>query len=149
MIRGGVVVAVFLAGLIAAGCSRQERAPEARVTGFQPDGSYILNESERTYTCSRMAGTLNLHLADMKTHAARQRDTRQGIPRTVVSLLRRAAPVVERRQTEHMQRYQRDYAIVVALNKAMKEKGCTPIDVRSEVEDDARLMGISLRKLKR
>jgi len=62
--------------------------------------------------------------------------------------LRRAAPVIERRETENMRRYKRDLAIVVALNEALVAKGCPPIDIKSQIKDDARLMGVSLRKLK-
>ena len=149
MIRAGLVVAVAIVGLVVAGCSRQERAPKARVTGFQPDGSYVLTERERALNCARLAGTVTLHLNDMKAHAKAERTASKSLPRTVVSLLRRAAPVIERRETENMQRYKRDLAIVLAMNQALEDKGCAKIDVKYHIEDDARLMGVSLRKLGR
>ncbi|MGI9382996.1 MAG: hypothetical protein ACR2PO_07565 [Methyloligellaceae bacterium] len=148
MIRAVVVFAVLFSALMLAGCSTRERAPDVKVTGFQPDGSYVLTDSERALSCARLAGTATLHLNDMKGHANAERNTRKGVPRTIVSLFRRAAPVIERRETENMRRYKRDLAIVVAMNKALADKGCATIDVKSHIEDDARLMGVSRRKLK-
>ncbi|MGI9384289.1 MAG: hypothetical protein ACR2PO_14145 [Methyloligellaceae bacterium] len=139
-------VACSIAAPVLVGCSKRDQAADLKATGYQPNGSYVLSESERKRGCSRLADTALLHLNDMKKHAKAERAARRKLPRTVISLFSRAVPVVKRPESEHAQRYRRDYAVVVAVNETLAADGCPTIDLRPQVEDDARLMGVTLKR---
>ena len=143
MNRSVLLIASLAAALVITGCSRRQNTPTPpSQTAVQGGGTFAASERERSVACGRLTSNALGHVDAMRTHAAAERISRATERRSVFSRLRRS----RRPDSENVQQYKWNYAIVVAINKVLVMKGCASLDIATLVKDDAELMGVEIEK---
>lgn len=141
MSRFAFLLACLIAALVLSGCSRRQATLEPTHTGgLQKDGTYVVPDREKAAACGRLTTNAQGHIDAMRKHAAAERANRATEKRGVLSRFRRS----RRPDSENVQQYKWNYAIVVAINKVLVMKGCAALDVGALVKDDAELMGVKV-----
>jgi hypothetical protein len=103
----------------------------ARV-GFQSDGSYVLERSERDADCNRLYKSIWGRIEVLKGLPARAKVEQESAAPTASSLFGRlfGGP---NKGLAAVEEYNRERAHVVALQRAMVEKKCVDVDLAGEL----------------
>jgi len=113
--------------------------------GLQQDGSYILEQSERSLNCDRLHKTIWGHIEVMKGLPERAKAEMAKTPPTAFLAIGRifGGP---NKGLATMDEYDREAAHVAALDRTMAEKGCVRIDLARELAEPERAMAELRRK---
>lgn len=140
--RGTVVKSVqtirgaLLAGLVAlGGCA-------SSLVGLQSDGTYILERGELSSSCDAMHRNFNTRVEILKGLPARAKAEREAVPTTAWSMVGRwlSSP---NKGLNAINDYDRERAHALAVQRAMREKQCQPVDLDRELaEADAEIRRI-------
>lgn len=130
------VLLVILAGF-AGGCSTMTDLAGISHPGHQPEGGYVLLDSERELNCRRLTNEIELGLKDMESEKARIDVERSAVPTTLVSVYGRmfGGPDGGLKSAET---YRKSEQRVRALNSQLVAQKCNAVDV------DARIMAFDL-----
>ncbi len=88
--RRVAVLAAATAAALVGGCSTLVDLAGVPRPGVQPDGGYVLAESESALDCRGLGERIDTTLAEMKTNSRRLESERRELPKTVANVLGRA-----------------------------------------------------------
>jgi hypothetical protein len=110
--------------LASAGCSAS--------VGLQKDGTYILERSEETMECPRLANSIWGRLQVLKSLPDKARNERAAAAPTALEAVGRmfggASKVLP-----SLKEYDRERAHVRSLHRILLDKGCPPLDIEREL----------------
>jgi hypothetical protein len=121
-------------GLAVALCSLPLSGCGSAAIGLQKDGTYILENSEKSLECDRLYKAIWGHIQIMKKLPERAKAEMQTTPTTAFSAIGRIFGV-QNKGLSAIDEYDREAAHVDALNRAMVEKGCARIQLERELAD--------------
>lgn len=105
-------------------------------TGFQKDGSYILEKGEGAMDCNRLANSLWGHMQIAKALPAKATKERANAAPTAALALGRLFGA--NKGLAAVAEYDRERAHIRSLHRALIQKGCPPVDAEKELaESDA------------
>jgi hypothetical protein len=113
-----------LCALATAGC--------ATAVGLQKDGTYVLERTEQSLDCQRLANSVWGRLQVLRSLPDRARAERQAVAPTAVAAWGRLFGGSSK-GLPSLEEYDRERAHVRALHRVMLDKGCTPIDIEREL----------------
>jgi hypothetical protein len=127
--------ALVWGALALAGCA-------SSIVGLQSDGTYILERSERTYSCDALHKNFVERVEVLKLLPEKAKAERQEVPQTAASLIGRwmSGP---NKGLVAIDQYDRERAHAQALQRTISEKNCPPVDLDRELaEADAEVTRI-------
>lgn len=127
--------ALVWGALALAGCA-------SSIVGLQSDGTYILERSERTYSCDALHKNFVERVEVLKLLPEKAKAERQEAPQTAASLISRwmSGP---NKGLVAIDQYDRERAHAQALQRTISEKNCPPVDLDRELaEADAEVTRI-------
>lgn len=123
-----------------AGCAAISNAERQDYRGVQPVEIYVGLEVGQL-NCHRVTDKILWHIGEMKRLAARERTTRDAPPKTLAVVIARRLGR-EGKMGTNIKLFQREHEIVTAMNAALKEGDCTPVDIDAHVGEDISLMAM-------
>ena len=127
--------ALVLGALALGGCA-------STIVGLQTDGTYVLEKTEHTQSCDSMSRNFTERVEILKMLPEKAKLERQEVPDTAVSMLSRWMGSGNKGLAAVTQ-YDRERAHAHALQRAMHEKKCPPVDLDRELaEADAQVAAI-------
>jgi hypothetical protein len=118
----------LLVGAIAlAGCV-------SSIVGLQSDGSYKLETSELSSSCDAMHKNFNTRVEMLKMLPDKAKAERETVPATAWSMVGRWMSS-SNRGLNAINDYDRERAHASAVQRAMREKQCPPVDLDRELAD--------------
>jgi hypothetical protein len=122
--RGTLRAGLCALALASAGCSAS--------VGLQKDGSYILERTEETMDCPRLANSIWGRLQVLKSLPDKARNERAAAAPTAFEAVGRmfggASKVLP-----SLKEYDRERAHVRSLHRILLDKGCPPLDIEREL----------------
>lgn len=126
----------LLVGVVAlAGCA-------SSLVGLQSDGTYKLESSELSTSCDSMHKNFNIRIEILKSLPEKAKAERETVPTTAWSMVGRwmSSP---NKGLKTINDYDRERAHASAVQRAMREKQCQPVDLDRELaEADAKIREI-------
>jgi hypothetical protein len=123
-------------GVVAlAGCA-------SSIVGLQSDGSYILERGELSSGCDAMHRNFTTRVEILKALPEKAKSEHQAVPTTAWSMVGRWMSSPNKGLTA-INEYDRERAHASAVQRAMREKQCQPVDLDRELaEADAEIRKI-------
>ncbi len=122
--RAAVRAVACACALAAAGC--------ATAVGLQKDGSYILENTEQTMDCQRLANSVWGRVQVLKSLPAKTKAERAAAAPTAVVAWGRLFGG-SGKTVPSLQEYDRERAHIRSLHRTMLDKGCPPVDIEREL----------------
>lgn len=123
------------ASLALAGCA-------SSLVGLQSDGTYILESSEQSWSCDALQRNLAERVEVLKLLPAKAKAEHAEAPQTALSLIGRWMSSGNKGLTA-IAEYDRERAHAFAMQRAMHEKKCPPVDIdRDLAEADAEIRSL-------
>ena len=122
--------AALRAGLLRAGA--RGRSAAATSVGLQKDGTYILERTEESMDCPRLANSIWGRLQVLKSLPDKAKAERAAVAPTAFEAVGRmfggASKVLP-----SLKEYDRERAHVRSLHRILMDKGCPPLDIEREL----------------
>jgi hypothetical protein len=112
------------------------------IVGLQSDGTYILERGELSSSCDAMHRNLNTRVEMLRALPEKAKSERESVPTTAWSMFGRWMSSQNKGLTA-INEYDRERAHAFAVQRAMREKQCQPVDLDRELaEADAAIRKI-------
>lgn len=124
-----IVVAVALAGCSVYKASRSEDDDG----GHQPDGSYVLTAAEQAQDCRGLQSWIRGYADSVRKLTMQQAVVQSETPRSLFSGLTRLSG--QREATGTAETMCRQYAVMLAMNRELADRGCEMVDIAAVLAD--------------